>query len=147
PAYPTLPRLIQSAHDGDARGLAAAIASELAAATTQNRATNAAVECRDRVHFRSPLSAGANVLDRTQLYGICDHWSELGPAPLVPTGTGVPTLVLAGQFDPVARPCLSRHVVELIGGRARWVEFPLVGHNVRHFSPCGAGIAAAFIDD
>jgi pimeloyl-ACP methyl ester carboxylesterase len=58
----------------------------------------------------------------------------------------VPTLVLAGQFDPVARPALSRRVAEMIGNNARWVEFPLVGHNVRQFSPCGAKIAADFID-
>jgi hypothetical protein len=53
---------------------------------------------------------------------------------------------LAGQFDPVARPALSRHVAELIGNNASFVEFPLVGHNVRQFSPCGAKIAAEFID-
>jgi pimeloyl-ACP methyl ester carboxylesterase len=58
----------------------------------------------------------------------------------------VPTLVLAGQFDPVVGPALSRHVAELIGRHAEWIEFPLVGHNVRHFSPCGARIVAAFID-
>ena len=65
-AYPTLPRIIQSVHDGDARGLGNLIASEMAAATMENRATNAAVECRDRPHFRnslpaptSPTSAGA----------------------------------------------------------------------------------------
>jgi pimeloyl-ACP methyl ester carboxylesterase len=58
----------------------------------------------------------------------------------------VPTLVLAGQFDPVARPALSRHVADLIGSNARFVEFPLAGHNIRQFSPCGAKIAADFID-
>jgi pimeloyl-ACP methyl ester carboxylesterase len=85
------------------------------------------------------------VLDRTQLYGVCERWSEVGPAPVVPIGARVPTLILAGQFDPVARPSLSRHLAELIGPNAHWVEFPLVGHNVRHFSPCGARIAADFI--
>jgi pimeloyl-ACP methyl ester carboxylesterase len=146
-AYTMLPRIIQSTHDGDARDLGTVIASELAAAITENRPTHAAVECRDRRHFRNPLPADANVLDRVQLYGVCESWSEPGPAPLVPTGTSVPTLVLAGQFDPVARPPLSRHVAELIGRNARWIEFPRVGHNVRHFSPCGAGIAADFIDN
>jgi pimeloyl-ACP methyl ester carboxylesterase len=146
-AYPALPRIIQSVHDGDARGLGALVASEMAAATTENRATHAAVECRDRPHFRNPLPAAANVLDRIQLYGVCEHWSDLGPAPRVPTSTGVPTLVLAGQFDPVARPSVSRRVAELIGSNAHWVEFSLAGHNVRHFSACAAGIAADFIDN
>jgi pimeloyl-ACP methyl ester carboxylesterase len=145
-AYPSLPRTIQSVHDGEPQGLGTVLAPQLAAAATQNRATHAAVECRDRSRFRNDLPAGANTLDRLQLYGVCDRWSDLGPSPLVPTGTRVPTLVLAGQFDPVARPAQSRHVAELIGNNARFVEFPLVGHNVRQFSPCGAKIAADFID-
>jgi pimeloyl-ACP methyl ester carboxylesterase len=145
-AYPTLPRMIQSVHDGEPQGLGTVLASQLAATTTQNRATHAAVECRDRPHFRKDLPAGATTLDRLQLYGVCNRWSEIGPPPLVPVGTSVPTLVLAGQFDPVARPALSRHVAELIGNNASFVEFPLVGHNVRQFSPCGAKIAAEFID-
>jgi pimeloyl-ACP methyl ester carboxylesterase len=149
-AYPALPRMIQSVHDGDAQGLAqelgAVLASQAAAAETLNRATQAAVECRDRPRFRGPLPVGASVLDRAQLYGVCDRWSEGGPQPLVPVGTRVPVLVLAGQFDPVTRPAASRHVAELIGGSARFVEFPLIGHNVRHFSACGTRIAADFID-
>jgi pimeloyl-ACP methyl ester carboxylesterase len=145
-AYPTLPRMIQSVHDGDTQGLGTVLVSQLAAAATLNRATHAAVECRDRSHFRKPPARDANALDRMQLYGVCDRWSELGPSPLVPVGTSVPTLVLAGQFDPVARPALSHYVAERIGSNARWVEFPHIGHNVRQFSPCGVKIAADFID-
>ena len=149
-AYPALPRMIQSVHDGDAQGLAqelgTVLASQLAAREMLNRATQAAVECRDRPHFRERLLGGASVLDRAQLYGVCERWSEPGPPPLVPVGTRVPVLVLAGQFDPVTRPASSHHVAELIGGSARFVEFPLIGHNVRHFSPCGTRIAADFID-
>jgi pimeloyl-ACP methyl ester carboxylesterase len=87
------------------------------------------------------------VLDRLQPYGFCDDWSEIGPAPLVPVGTSVPTLVLAGEFDPVTWPSMSQHVAAVIGPNARWVEFPRIGHNVRAFSPCGAEIAADFINN
>jgi pimeloyl-ACP methyl ester carboxylesterase len=145
-AYPSLPRLIKAVHDGDVSGLATIFASQLAEAATGNRATNAAVDCRDRPSFRDPLPAAANVLDRMQLYGVCDGWSDLGPPPLVPNNTAVPTLVLSGQFDPVAGPSFSHHIAELIGNNARWVEFPLIGHNVRHFSPCGTTVVAEFID-
>jgi pimeloyl-ACP methyl ester carboxylesterase len=144
--YPGLPRLISAVHDGDTSELATAAASLLAAAEDLNRAARASVECRDRPHYRRPLADGANASDQALLYGICDDWSALGPSPLLPIGTDVPTLVLAGQFDPVAGPSLSRHVTELIGRHAEWIEFPLIGHNVRHFSACGARIVAAFID-
>jgi pimeloyl-ACP methyl ester carboxylesterase len=145
-AYPALPGIIKSVHDGEPGGLAAVLASQIAAAATLNRATHAAVECRDRPHFRKPLPAGASALDRRQLYDICGRWSKLGPPPLVPAGTRVPSLVLAGQFDPVAGPALSRQIAQLIGTAAHVVEFPLIGHNVRQFSRCGAKIAADFID-
>jgi len=146
-AYSSLPRLITTVHDGESQGLGKILASEIAAAAAEvNYATYLAVECRDRPHYRDPLPGGASVIDRLQPYGLCD-WSEIGPAPLVPTGTAVPTLVLAGEFDPVARPSLSQHVAALIGPNARWVEFPRIGHNVRAFSPCGVKIAADFIDN
>ncbi len=145
-AYPALPRTIQAVHDGDTQGLGTVLASQVTAAAALNRATYAAVECRDRSHLRKPAAPGAGAQDLRLLYGVCDRWSESGPAPLVPIGTNVPTLVLAGQFDPVARPALSRHVAGLIGKTTRFVEFPLVGHNVRQSSPCGAKIAADFID-
>ena len=147
-AYPSLPRLIATVHDRDSQGLGKVLASTYAARAAEvNQATNIAVECRDRPHYRDPLPAGASVLDRLQLYGRCDDWSEIGPAPLVPIGTAVPTLVLTGEFDPVTRPSQSQHVAALIGRNARWVEFPHIGHNVRAFSPCGAKIAADFIDN
>jgi pimeloyl-ACP methyl ester carboxylesterase len=147
-AYPSLPRLIATVHDRDSQGLGKVLATAFAAAAAEvNHSTYLAVECRDRPHYRDPLPAGASVLDRLQLYGVCDDWSEIGPAPLVPIGTAVPTLVLSGEFDPVMRPSLSQHVAALIGPNARWVEFPRVGHNVRGFSPCGAKIAADFIDN
>jgi pimeloyl-ACP methyl ester carboxylesterase len=146
--YPSVPRLIAAVHDRDTRGLGKVLASAYAAMATEvNRSTQTAVECRDRPHYRDPLPAGASVLDRLQPYGLCDGWSEIGPAPLVPIGTVVPTLVLSGEFDPVTRPPLSRHVAALIGPNARWVEFPRIGHNVRGFSPCGAKIAEDFIDN
>jgi len=146
-AYPSLPRLIEAVHDGDASGVGTVFAYELAVYATWNPATAAAVDCRDRPSFRDPLPATANVLDQSQLYGVCDGWSDLGPPPLVPIGTGVPTLVLAGQFDPIAGLSLSHHIAELIGNSARSVEFSLIGHNVRHFSPCGTTVVAEFVDN
>jgi pimeloyl-ACP methyl ester carboxylesterase len=147
-AYPSLPRLIATVHDGDSQGLGKVLASAIAAAAAEvNYATYVAVSCRDRPHYRDPLPSGASVIDRLQPYGLCDDWSEIGPAPLLPIGTAVPTLVLAGEFDPVTRPSLSQHVAARIGPNARWVEFPRIGHSVRDFSPCGAKIAADFIDN
>lgn len=100
----------------------------------------------DRPHLREPAGADADPLDQIVDQGICAGWAELGPSPVIPIGTNIPTLVLAGQFDPNASPALSHHVAELIGDRARWIEFPLIGHHVRHISPCAVTVVATFID-
>lgn len=140
--YPGLPRLIAQVSDGDTTSFAAALAAVLAGAEALNIPAHAAVECRDRPDYRDALADGMDVL----LHGICGSWSPLGPPPIIPASTDISTLVLAGQLDPNASPALSRQVAGLIGERARWIEFPLVGHNVRHFSPCAASVVAAFID-
>jgi len=120
------------------------LASMLAEAAQLDLADNAAVECRDRPHLRVPTATTMTTLER--LSSICAHWSEPGPSPLIPVGTTVPTLVLVGQFDPVAGPELSRKIATAIGTNARMVEFPRLGHNVRHFSPCAATVVARFIE-
>jgi pimeloyl-ACP methyl ester carboxylesterase len=155
-AYPSLPHLIAAVHDRDSQGLGKVLASARAAMAAEvNPWTYLAVESRDRPHYRDRLPAGASVLDRLLPYGLCNDWSEIGPAPLVPIGTAVPTLVLAGEFDPGTRPSQSQHAAALIGPNARWVEFLRMGHDVstprasngKAFSPCGAKIATDFIDN
>jgi pimeloyl-ACP methyl ester carboxylesterase len=149
--YPGLPRLIASVHDDDTAPFAHALAALLAEATNPETGTNfsanVAVQCRDRPRFRQKLSDNANVLDRMTLYDVCQDWEKLGPPPVIPVGTRVPTLVLAGQFDPVARPIVSRHVADLIGARSQWTEFLLAGHSVRASSPCASRLVAAFVDN
>ena len=147
--YPGLPRLIAAVHDGDTKIFASSMVPLLAALTDPRTGTNiaaeTAVQCRDRPDFHKPLGTGADVFEQLSLENICDSWSELGPAPVIPLDTEVPTLVLAGQFDPNARPADSRHVAALIGGHARWVEFPLTGHSVRAFSPCAFRTVSDFV--
>jgi pimeloyl-ACP methyl ester carboxylesterase len=150
--YPSLPRLIASVHDGNttlfARALEALLAEERNPETGTNFAANVAVECRDRPRFRQmPSSDNGDILDRTSLGDVCKDWEQLGPPPVIPVGTQVPTLVLAGQFDPFAGPAVSRHVADLVGPRARWVEFLSEGHSVRASSPCASRLVAEFIGD
>jgi pimeloyl-ACP methyl ester carboxylesterase len=142
--YPTLPTLIRRIHDGETQGVAPLLVPLKAAASTQDSGVHAAVECRDRPHYRDPLPNDAGKSNEI-LYGMCRDWAELGPPPLIPQGASVPTLVLGGQFDPVAGPALGRDVADRIGPAARWIAFAGIGHNVRHFSACGAQITFDFV--
>lgn len=149
-AYPALPRFIADVHEGVVADFALGLASLLAKARDQDTGTsfaaNAAVDCRDRTRYREPLAASADIFEQISLYSICADWSEPGPPPVVPLNTDVPTLVLAGQFDPNATPAVSRHVADLIGAHAQWVEFARNGHSVRSASPCASKIVADFVD-
>ena len=148
--YPGLPRLIAQVHSGNTVDFAAATAGLLAEARSPDTGTsfpaNAAIDCRNRPRFREPLGPDSGALDHSSLYGICGDWVKLGPPPLVPIGTTIPTLMIAGQFDPNARPPASRGVAELIGRHVQWIEFAGAGHSVRSYNQCAAGIVAAFID-
>ena len=63
----------------------------------------------------------------------------------MPHDTAVPTLVLAGQFDPNITPEQSRRVADRIGPKTRRVLFAGIGHSVRHFSTCADTLVAAFV--
>jgi pimeloyl-ACP methyl ester carboxylesterase len=149
--YPGLPRLIAQVHGGHTAEFAAAVAALYAEARDADTGTrfsaNAAIDCRDRPRFRDPPGPDAGVFDRLSLYGICGDWVQLGPPPLVPIGTTIPTLMLAGEFDPNARPAASRGVAALIGRHVQWVEVAGAGHSVRSASPCVAAMVAAFFAD
>ncbi len=149
PTYANLPRLIAATRNGDMEPVGTALGSLLAGAKRDgNEGAFVAVECRDRPRWREPVPQNANPLDLALLPpGICAKWSALGAEPEIPRDTVVPTLVLAGQFDPNIRPEQSRHVADLIGRRARWVLFAGIGHSVRHFSPCAQALVAAFIEE
>lgn len=147
--YPGLPRLIAHVHEGATQDAETARNALLADArdrdTGSNFAANAAVDCRDRPRFRQ--APGTTPLDRIALYDICPAWAPLGPAPVIPEDTPVPTLMLAGEFDPNARPDASRRVAETMGPHVQWVEVAGGGHSVRSSNPCAAALVRAFIDD
>lgn len=148
PTYADLPRLLAATRDGNDGPVGAALAALLTGAMRDgNEGAFVAVECRDRPRWREPAANGASPLDLALIPpDICAAWSASGPEPKVPRETAVPTLVLAGQFDPNIGPDQSRAVADVIGRNAHWLMFAGIGHNVRRFSPCAAGIVAAFIE-
>lgn len=146
--YAALPQLVAAAARGSLGPVAGAMGRLLDGARRDgNEGAFVAVECRDRPRWREPAAEGASPLDLALLPpGVCAAWSAPGPEPEVPRDSPVPTLVLAGQFDPNIRPVQSRRVAEFLGRSARWLLFAGIGHNVRHFSPCAERLVAAFID-
>jgi pimeloyl-ACP methyl ester carboxylesterase len=78
-------------------------------------------------------------------FGLCAHWpvDEADPSVREPVVSDIPTLVLAGEFDPVTPP----EYAELVAGHlsnAHLFEFPGVGHSVTVSNACAQRIVAAF---
>jgi len=79
---------------------------------------------------------------------ICEAW-DVEPAPEgfnEPVTSDVRTLVLAGEFDPVTPPEMSRSAADHLGDAA-YVEFPGLGHGEVFAHDCPRQIFRAFIDD
>ena len=143
PAYPFLPHLVQSVRDGDTGAIEPVVAA-LYRDREESFSANAAVECRDRAHLHVPSPSRASLGDG--LAEICNDWVPVGPPPAIPAGSPVAFLVMAGEYDPVSRPAFTRHLADVIGANARFVEFPRLGHDLRFNSPCAAAMEARFID-
>ena len=113
------------------------------AAFTTEAALAASVEA-------SPLFARFQDSDGSYAQGFfaaCAVW-DVPPSPPVenePVRSDIPTLVLAGEFDPITPPGLGMAVAANLSN-ATFIEFPAVGHGVLHEGGCGESVVAAFLD-
>ncbi|HLE16405.1 MAG TPA: alpha/beta hydrolase, partial [Anaerolineales bacterium] len=75
-------------------------------------------------------------------------WALVPPDPREnqPVHSDIPTLVLAGEIDPITPPEWGRLVAEDLSDAA-FFEFPEVGHWVTRASPCAVEMALAFWED
>jgi pimeloyl-ACP methyl ester carboxylesterase len=81
-------------------------------------------------------------------FPICEAWN-LPAAPLLvtePVQSDIPTLILAGAFDPVTPPEWSRATADNLSN-SYYYEFPSAGHNVGTDNPCAERMLAAFLND
>ena len=80
---------------------------------------------------------------------ICDMWGaeEADPIENEPVWSDIPTLILAGEYDPIAPPAWGALAAETLGN-SFYYEFPGVGHGVSVSGEgCPLSVALAFLDD
>ena len=126
-------------------------------AASLSRAVSLAVECYDRSSYQSRESqakygAVDPLVHRVHTYfdadyDICPEWSphQASPAELRPVRVDVPTLILAGRFDPITPPAWGERVSRTLPD-AVFFEFPL-GHGAYRSHACPRSIASAFVHD
>ncbi|MDH3296355.1 MAG: alpha/beta hydrolase, partial [Acidimicrobiia bacterium] len=84
----------------------------------------------------------------TSQRAICQAW-DLPPQPPAAdhvVRSDIPTLVMAGSFDPITPPSWSRATADNLVN-STYVEFPGHGHSIGSANPCAAQLEAAFLDD
>ncbi len=117
------------------------------------------VLCSDEGTFTSLESARKNIAsansaiaefidnDLEMNYRTCDFWGAkiANPIENQPVYSDIPTLVLAGEYDPVTPPSFGQQVADTLEN-AFYVEFPGLGHNVFADSSCARDIVAEFLE-
>ncbi len=79
---------------------------------------------------------------------ICNNWGLPAAPSLItePLSSDIPTLILAGSYDPITPPGWGQAVAAGLS-RSYYYEFPSAGHNVDTDNPCSQRIKTAFIND
>lgn len=76
---------------------------------------------------------------------VCEVWG-VPPRPLEPTTSDLPTLVLAGTYDPVTPPEWGERAASTLSG-ATFITVAGSGHAVYAAGPCTEGLVKQFFDD
>lgn len=149
---PLLPGFIEQLRGGSTSVLDAVGAGLLGTAADPPEGLVASVNCAERGSKTEPGALEAAARDHP-LSGslltpsVCGAW-DVPPVDRSFRLVGranIPTLVLAGHFDPVTPPTNAREVSSKLGPRSTFVEFPGLGHGVLHGGACADGLITRFL--
>ena len=114
------------------------------------------VNCADEAPFttRAQVEAASDshpdlapFLQPGSIFDICGFWgTEPDDIKSDPLNVDIPTLVLAGRFDPITPPEWGRRADAAIEG-SHYLEFPNAAHGVLGSSGCSFDITLAFLRD
>jgi pimeloyl-ACP methyl ester carboxylesterase len=82
------------------------------------------------------------------LFTLCQDWTDIPPNPREnqPVASDIPTLILAGEFDPITPPAWGQMTAGHLAN-SYFYEFPGNGHWVTRSSRCALSIMLAFLDN
>jgi pimeloyl-ACP methyl ester carboxylesterase len=159
---PLLPGLIAELEAGETATAASLLTNFLAQGEFLSLGALASVQCREEIAFANPEeveAAGTTApiggrLASTSLntgppaFDMCRVWGAGEAAPLETRAvrSRVPTLVLAGGFDPITPPGWAAEAANTLRN-ATTVAFDPLSHGVSSGPGCPAQIATAFLDD
>jgi pimeloyl-ACP methyl ester carboxylesterase len=155
---PRLPEVIYSIHNEDDGPLTDLLKRFLDAHGAFSLGVYLSVECGEELSFSSkdavqqeiskyPEISGAFRSAGLSLFDQCAAWA-VPNAPAIenePVVSDIPTLVMAGSYDPITPPDWGRDVAAHLSHSA-FFQLPGVGHGVIPSSTCAQSIATTFLD-
>jgi pimeloyl-ACP methyl ester carboxylesterase len=160
---PALPQAIYDVYNGDYALITQLRSINLVFLEALSRGMEFSVLCTDDLIGKTPedllaareqlpavlnKSVDPEVMIEYSIFGVCENWPVEEPGAWVkePVVSDIPTLLLAGEFDPVTPPEYGQLVASHLS-QGYFFEFPGIGHNITIASPCALEMAGAFLDD
>ena len=125
-----------------------ALGMQMAVQCAEEFPFNAVEEAFAAAEGTSPQIASFYPASVRPLFAACSEWTTVAPDPREnqPVSSDVPTLILAGDHDPITPPDWGRMVAQNLS-RVYFHEFPGHGHWVTRSSDCALSMALAFWND
>lgn len=154
---PSIPALIYQVKDGDFSAIAQLQSQFLGQLKDISQGMYYSVECFESVVFDSPAEAEAAYQAQPELaealgsplgmFDACKLWN-VPKAPAIEeqaVRSDVPTLVVAGQFDPITPPAWGKLAAATLS-KSSVIEVPAAGHGPSLSLACPQTIVLAFFD-
>ncbi|NDJ59472.1 MAG: alpha/beta hydrolase [Chloroflexi bacterium] len=158
---PLLPTLIYNVSSGNYELL-----SRLIGATTSNLefvslGKRFSTHCHEEISFADEITVPRNIPEQIARHFelslelgpaitiICDHWQagEAAPIENEPIVSDIPTLLLAGEFDPLTPPAYSEQIAENLSTNTLYV-LPGYGHSITlTHDECIIDLMQTFLND
>jgi pimeloyl-ACP methyl ester carboxylesterase len=158
---PSLPQIIYDVAEGNFDLIALIQGSLMAQREAMSLGMQLSVQCNEEYAFNSLDEYEALLADYPQLQGfledalvgkpgfaVCEEWDsgQADPIENEPVTSDVPTLLMAGEFDPITPPAWAHHAAETLSN-ATVVDFAGVGHGASVVEGCPRDMLIAFLND
>jgi pimeloyl-ACP methyl ester carboxylesterase len=159
---PNLPQMIYDAHEGEFGLASLLVVAFVESADNVSTGMNLSVQCSEELPFVEPgtVEAASQDFPRLQefllsgvdtseaVFDTCSIWNVTPRDEFEnqAVSSDIPTLVMAGEYDPITPPAWGQLVAENLPN-SLFIEFPSVGHGASVSDPCATEIALAFVDN